>query len=74
MQAVFVLHLLYFTYKQLKGMFTLRKKFFGDPWNVFDLAIMSMDWTIMGTTIARLVLTDFTIAAFHENKSKFIGV
>ncbi|XP_077976290.1 polycystin family receptor for egg jelly-like isoform X1 [Styela clava] len=72
-QAIFVLHLLYSTYKSIKLLVQLKKKFFFDPWNIFESIIVFFDWTIVGLSILRHVMTDKTIAAFHENKRKYVN-
>jgi len=63
-----VLHLLYFTFQTFKKLFRTRLDFFKQAWNVFDCVIMIMDWTAAGLYGLRLVLTNITINAFHQNK------
>lgn len=47
-------------------------KYFHDPWNVFELIILFMDWAIVGFTVLRIVLTNQTIAEFHKDKSELL--
>ena len=48
-----------------------RRKFFRDPWNIFEFFVFLGDWLVTSLYIAQAVLTNLTMLDFRENKREY---
>ena len=46
----------------------MRREFFRNPWNIFELIVLLGDWVVTSLYIVQAVLTSWTLDEFHANK------
>ncbi|XP_068716630.1 polycystin-1-like protein 2 [Montipora capricornis] len=72
-EVLFVVFVLYFTYREAKKIYKTRRVYLTEGTNLLELAMLILCWIAIGYYFVWLGLRKWTLNLYHKNPTKFIS-
>ncbi|XP_048576826.1 uncharacterized protein LOC5521481 isoform X2 [Nematostella vectensis] len=73
MEVIMLLFMFYFVYREVKSMYKLKKKYFKGFWNWLEVAMIVLEFLMLGLFFARMWEVDKNFIELHHNPKDFVS-